>query len=631
MPSLSRIRSVACLALGLLPVGLCCAKTWLVDAQCPQSGDGSSWASAFRDYTDALRAAKNGDSIWFRAGTYELEGTIRPASGIALYGGFRGDETPTDARARIGTTNRTVFRQNQAERSVIAIDGGSQVTLDGLTLTGARGCPGLVLNNCGDTVAVRNCLIEGNRAPESGAGVSIRSNSAPQFFNCKIADNTSTDPAGGGGLYCDATSTASFTDCVFSGNIATGRFGGGALVDGDSTTPRRFVACDFYFNSCSASGSALDAAGQIELRDCILCSNLTEAASNGKALRLHGAGTHAEFSGTSDLVGNISQREAPVLAPGIDGAELCTIQKPATVSRSKGRADPDQFARRDDVHIAMHEVYMPVLTSGPPAPGRWVKQTLPAHAGSAAYHCLYLPVNWRPGVAYPVLVGFPGNGPFHDRLGDLSGGMPEDNPMGFGLSGGKDFIVLGLGYLDSRHDLQPVGNWWGDVGATVDYCEAAVDWVCEQYGGDRRRVVLTGFSRSAIGASFIGLHDDKISALWRAFVCYDGWEVQADLANDRYLYGKSSFNYDREDSAETGVTARFRRLAGRPVYILGSNGEARELNAKFGFPLQLVPKPHRNHNLAWALRDTPERADLRAWLATVLNAPPISTGTRPAS
>jgi hypothetical protein len=247
-----------------------------------------------------------------------------------------------------------------------------------------------------------------------------------------------------------------------------------------------------------------------------------------------------------------------------------------------------------------------------------VKQTLPGYEGTAAYHCVYLPTDWQPGRSYPVLVGFPGNGPYRNRYGDRSGGLPEHNPMGIGVSGGKGFIVVGLGYLDSRRNLAPTGTWWGDVPATMRYTQEAVRFISGNLGGDPRAVVLYGFSRSAIGVSFIGLHDDSIAPLWRAFLCYDGWETQPDMTRDWYRFDRSSYGYDPKDFDGTGVARRFARVAGRPIFVLGGRGAIEELNATRRFPVELMVKPHRNHHTSWALRDTPERARVRAWLAAVL-------------
>ena len=598
------------------------AKTWFVSAASAPGGDGTSWNRALPALAPALAAARTGDTIWVRAGTLELDATARIPSGVALYGGFAGTETSPDARGAINFAHETVLRVRRADASVVEISEAHDVRLDGFTLTGANGQPGVVLRRCRPTVVLANCRITRNAAPRPGAGLCILEESAPQLRNVQLADNHATGDAGGGGLFIDATSGVDWLDGIVNGNIADGPRGGGAVILSSSAWPARLQRCDFYFNESGAGASALDVTGRLELRDSAICSNLARTASPGFPLSIHGATSRVVLSGSSYVIGNLSDRVAPRFASALEGRDRCDLRNEAVVSdKETGPAELTLFTERNDLHTVMRDVFAPPLTTGEPAPGRWVRQTLPTRAGTAAYHCVYLPRDWRPGKKIPLLVGFPGNGPFRSRFGDRSGGLPEDNPMGIGVSGGRGFVVLSLGYLDSRKNLQPTGNWWGDVEATIAYAKDAVRFMCDTYGADPAQVVLLGFSRSAIGASFIGLHDDSIAPLWRAILCYDGWESQADMTSNRYRHDQSSYHYDPKDFDGTGVAQRYQRLAGRPLFILGGRGEIEQLNATLHWPVELLAKPHRNHNVSWALRDTSERAAVRAWLERVLATP----------
>lgn len=603
------------------------AATWFVTPQGRPAAEGTAWTHALASPADAAARARAGDEIWIQAGTYPLDGPLRVADGVALYGGFSGRERRVDERRAINFAHETVLRQTRPGASVVVLHGARDVRLDGLTLTGAKDAAGLVLEDCAATVALAHLRVTRNTAAQPGAGIRVLRGSAPRVFNCQIAENTTTGDAGGAGLFIDETSAGLWEFCIVNGNRAAGAHGGGALIaprtDGDGP---RFVRGEFYFNEAGVSGSALAAGGRIELRDTIVSSNLAREARPGLPLRLHGAGTRARLTGETYVVGNVADAAAPQHAAGIDGADLAEIGPGAIVSmRETGPADPDLLGKRNDVHTFLHDVFPPALTTGEPAPGTWVRQTHADYRTTRAYHCVYLPTDWQPGRRYPVLAGFPGNGPYRNRFGDRSGGRPEDNPMGIGVTGGRGFIVLGFGYLDSRAGLKPTERWWGDVPATIAYTHAVLDDVIRRLGGDAERVVLYGFSRSAIGASFIGLHDDAIAARWRAFLCYDGWETQRDMARDWYGHGKSSYHYDAQDFGGTGVARRFARVNGRPVFILGGNGAAQELNAAHGFPVTLMEKPHRNHHTSWALRGTPEREAVRRWLATVVGEPVADT------
>src|SRR5439155_3747591 len=103
-----------------------------------------------------------------------------------------------------------------------------------------------------------------------------------------------------------------------------------------------------------------------------------------------------------------------------------------------------------------------------------------------------------------------------NKFGDVSLGTVEGSNLGYGLSGGSNFLWLCLPYVKVAGGRKENAiTWWGDMEETVRYCKQSVRWVCEQFGGDTNRVVLAGFSRGAIAGNFIGLHDDEIAELWR--------------------------------------------------------------------------------------------------------------------
>lgn len=196
------------------------------------------------------------------------------------------------------------------------------------------------------------------------------------------------------------------------------------------------------------------------------------------------------------------------------------------------------------------------IEAGPPRAGARVAVVAPEYRGTEVHHVLYLPVNWQPGKKYSVLVEYAGNGNYLNQYGDVSTGEVEGSKLGYGISGGTDYIWLCLPYVSGDGDRNQT-LWWGDVDATVAYARREVARVCEQWGGDPAKIVLCGFSWGAIACGYIGLHDEKIAGLWRAFIPYSHYD------------GVREWPYP--DSDKTAAMKRLQRLAGRPSFIIDTN------------------------------------------------------------
>ena len=263
-----------------------------------------------------------------------------------------------------------------------------------------------------------------------------------------------------------------------------------------------------------------------------------------------------------------------------------------------------------DIRSVKPDLLVPPLSDGKPAAGRRVKQTLPRWQDSKVYHVLYLPTDWKPDKKPPIIIELAGNGPYKNRFGDVNTGHPEGSKMGYGISGGKGFIWVCLPYLNNAGSTN-VTKWWGnapeyDAGPTVAYCKKAVPWICKKYGGDPKRVVLCGFSRGAIACNFIGLHDDEIAKLWRAFIPYSHY----DGVIERWGYHGA----DRKSAL-----VRLRRLGNRPQFICQESGGIATTKSylngtgvKGQFTFQ--PTGFRNHNDAWLLRPSTVRQEMRKWV-----------------
>jgi len=263
-------------------------------------------------------------------------------------------------------------------------------------------------------------------------------------------------------------------------------------------------------------------------------------------------------------------------------------------------------AELPDLATIPPDLKTPATIEGKPAPGLRVRQTTPGWEGHAVHHTLCLPVNWQRGVRFPVLVEYAGNGGYSNRFGDVSAGTVEGSNLGYGISGGSNYIWICLPFVAQVGNVKTnTVTWWGDVGETIAYCTNTVNYVCAQFGGDPKAVILCGFSRGAIACNFIGLHDDGIALLWRAFIAHSHY----DGVNTNWPYAGA----DR-----VSALARLKRLNGRPQFITheGSTAATEKWLNSSGTtePITFEAIPFRNHSDQWTLRDIPARRQLRAWL-----------------
>ena len=263
-----------------------------------------------------------------------------------------------------------------------------------------------------------------------------------------------------------------------------------------------------------------------------------------------------------------------------------------------------------DLSTVPPDLHTPGMTEGEPAAGRRVRQTTPGWEGTAVHHALYLPRDWKPDGRYPLLVEYAGNGNFRNAFGDVSDGSVEGSNLGYGLSGGEGVLWVSMPYVAvTGARKENAVTWWGDVEETTRYCRKTVATVCAAYGGDPKKVVLAGFSRGAIGCNYLGLHDDQIAGLWRAFFTFSHYDGE-----------RTTWGYAGADRAS--ALERLKRLNGRPQWIsmeqsvepLRTYVEATGVKGAFTF--QSIP--YRNHSDRWVLRDIPERRAARDWLRHVL-------------
>jgi len=304
-----------------------------VRADAPGGGTGTSWATAIQDLHDALctAAGSNGavQQIWVKEGTYrpdrgtgDRKATFRLQDGLAVYGGFAGNETSLDQRdpvahvtvlsGDIGTPGVT---SDNSHHVVTATLNDPTAVLDGFTVRdgNADGASpddqgGGVLIDSGGSPTLVNCVIRSNSALY-GAGLYAGYDSDPALTGCTFTENTAPGtswPQGGGGVYLYAGCSPTLTDCTFTDNTALLGSGLAALFDCSPV----LTGCVFEQNvgPAGAAGGGVYAYANIDavLTDCEFRDNsAVDGAGMYEAFGCDSTFTGCVFEGNTGPAGNI--------------------------------------------------------------------------------------------------------------------------------------------------------------------------------------------------------------------------------------------------------------------------------------------------------------------------------------
>ncbi|MBL8862301.1 MAG: hypothetical protein JNK02_09850 [Planctomycetes bacterium] len=316
------------------------------------ANDGTSWANAYRG-VDALvvavAASVAGDEVWVAAGTYKptttTTRTISHAlkSGVAIYGGFVGNETALAQRD--WSTNVTVLSGDIGSVGVVtdnsyhvinAAGANATAVLDGFTVTdgnanlasGNNDRGGGILCLSGASPTVRNCRFLANRCT-FGGGAGYVNGASPTFVNCVFEANlggsfggafdcntTSTtwdrctfignSAARAGAVEVFSTGTPRILNCLFRGNTSTGSGGGGAIWSSASPQIRN---CTIVGNSSTTNATAgiLVSGGAATIANCIVWDNSGPGGAQGPANQIAGTTNvtysivEGGFAGTGNL------------------------------------------------------------------------------------------------------------------------------------------------------------------------------------------------------------------------------------------------------------------------------------------------------------------------------------------
>ena len=243
------------------------------------SNDGSTWANAYTDLSEAVQNAPSGSELWIASGKYTLNETLELIeAGLDLYGGFSGNETEVSQRTAAGSTVISGdvngddiegdFDTNSSDnllRVIYLVDSSPRI-IDGLTIEGGRG----------DLTA--------SDISRNGDGGGLFANATLDINKCVFRNNRNR---WGGGLHLMHTESISGVYHVTNSRIENNlgiRFGGG-IYAGYSGNFIQIDNCEFIGNSCRNAGGVYVGAAReqndVFINDCRFFGN---SAVNGGGL-----------------------------------------------------------------------------------------------------------------------------------------------------------------------------------------------------------------------------------------------------------------------------------------------------------------------------------------------------------
>ncbi|WP_127124466.1 T9SS type A sorting domain-containing protein [Pseudoflavitalea rhizosphaerae] len=311
-----------------------------VDSSVAVSGDGSSWASAFKYLSDALAVANDNiavDNILVAKGTYyptgAQSGSDRNRSffirygGLKIFGGFPGGGGSFAQRVLPAATG-----EYSGEGTILSgdinIEGDStdnsyhvlavtdipsfadSIVLDGFSVHNGNANAPYGTGYTYGTQAV-------NQYAGGGAVIwNVSNNGKLHFRNCNFNNNSANGTAG---AICNQNSKASFLQVNFVNNISR-EDNGGAVYNAQSASELRFNQCRFVSNiSKNGHGGAIynHTGAVVKLERSFFFGNV--AARNGGAI-YNNSGTRAEIAN-----GLFYQNRSNTLNSNFGGAAVYVI------------------------------------------------------------------------------------------------------------------------------------------------------------------------------------------------------------------------------------------------------------------------------------------------------------------
>jgi len=256
------------------------------------SGLCDSWANACT-LKRAIAAAKSGDQVWVKAGTYTPDASDRTISfilknNVSIYGGFAGTETLLSQRDPVanvtilsgdlnGDDNGNLNKSDNSYHVVVGSGRNDTARLDGFTIRGG--------------------YANGLNWPDYNGGGMLNYQGNPSLSNLTFIDNYASN--GGGAMINDANSNLKLKNSTFSGNSA-GSAGGGAILNWNATDIV-FSNVTLVNNSTTANGGGLyNNGGSLTVLNATISDN---SAVNGRDVYVNSGSvtiTNTIISNSSD-------------------------------------------------------------------------------------------------------------------------------------------------------------------------------------------------------------------------------------------------------------------------------------------------------------------------------------------
>ena len=277
-------------------VGSAGAKTVFVNGAVSKSGNGTSWASAYKYLRDALDNSKSKDVIYLAKGTYYPDDGASgnfgdrqdsfEIKGQKIYGGFAGRET--DLEQRNPQTNVTVLSgaiwdgpDEDVYWSLHVVVVNTSSLLDGVTVADGRANGASVWNfpqiseydegggcyvQSGATLTLSGCNFRGNQAFKYGGAIAVKDTTGKVVAtNCAFEDNSveifpylTPETAEGGAIKGNVDAT----DCRFISNSVVSINARGKTV---STSLGGAISGDVTATRCIFSGNNVKARVGIDI------------------------------------------------------------------------------------------------------------------------------------------------------------------------------------------------------------------------------------------------------------------------------------------------------------------------------------------------------------------------------